>query len=424
VSPTPLVSIGIPTYDRPEMLGAALVSAVEQTYEHLEILVADDGTNPETEAVVREIAGNDPRVTYERNERNLGGMGNGVKVLQWASGEYQKMLLDDDLLEPHFVQTLIEPMIEDETITLGFSKRTIVDEHGVILADPPGMSAISERTGRIPAQAIIQLCASTTTNWIGEQSTVLFRSSVVNKRFPVIFCGAAPSGVLGDLAMHLGALARGDAWYTPEPLSKFRQHGGQRSNDEEIHTIALSDWVMIQERIHLIGTPLSTSERMASFARIIGALSNNLAYQPNAPAAERGQDDLERAVRHLRELREHDNLVDVPRVSIVLLAHGAADQLLPQLEAIIQNTPPDAFEVVIGTIDPTEQTQQLLSSLEGDLQVVDVTGAPDPVAAASERARHEIVTVLTEGERPRRGWIADLLDARLVADLLDVPAAQ
>ncbi|MEL6166686.1 MAG: glycosyltransferase, partial [Cyanobacteria bacterium J06628_3] len=38
----PLVSIIIPTYNRPEYLNLALASAVQQTYQNIEIIVSDN----------------------------------------------------------------------------------------------------------------------------------------------------------------------------------------------------------------------------------------------------------------------------------------------------------------------------------------------------------------------------------------------
>ena len=40
-----LVSIIIPTYNRSEILGKALESALNQTYKNIEVLVINDGSN-------------------------------------------------------------------------------------------------------------------------------------------------------------------------------------------------------------------------------------------------------------------------------------------------------------------------------------------------------------------------------------------
>ncbi|MBO6235786.1 MAG: glycosyltransferase family 2 protein, partial [Schwartzia sp.] len=62
----PLVSIMIPTYNRPEMFALTLESALAQTYPNVEILVTDNSTNEET-ANLMEYYKDEPRVTYLRN---------------------------------------------------------------------------------------------------------------------------------------------------------------------------------------------------------------------------------------------------------------------------------------------------------------------------------------------------------------------
>ncbi len=50
----PLVSILIPTYNRPHYFKIALESALAQTYSNIEIIIGDDSTNDETATLIRE----------------------------------------------------------------------------------------------------------------------------------------------------------------------------------------------------------------------------------------------------------------------------------------------------------------------------------------------------------------------------------
>jgi glycosyltransferase involved in cell wall biosynthesis len=64
------LSVIIPTYNRAQMVGRAIRSVLDQTYQDFEIVVVDDGSKDNTEEVVRSF--NDKRVRYIKHERNEG----------------------------------------------------------------------------------------------------------------------------------------------------------------------------------------------------------------------------------------------------------------------------------------------------------------------------------------------------------------
>ena len=51
----PLVSILIPTYNRPHYFQLALNSALAQTYPNIEIIIGDDSTDNKTQELVRKL---------------------------------------------------------------------------------------------------------------------------------------------------------------------------------------------------------------------------------------------------------------------------------------------------------------------------------------------------------------------------------
>src|SRR5689334_2931960 len=100
---TPLVSILIPTLDRPRYLREAIEAALAQTYRNLEVLVFDNGTLEETRAVVEDAAAHDPRLIFRRHPRNLGMSANFNALADAARGEFVVTIGDDDRLLPEFV---------------------------------------------------------------------------------------------------------------------------------------------------------------------------------------------------------------------------------------------------------------------------------------------------------------------------------
>ena len=99
----PLVSIGIPTYNRAASVEGAIRSALAQDHPALEVVVSDDASTDGTAAAVRALAAADPRVRFIVQPDNLGHARNFQAVLDAAAGEWFMWLSDDDRLDPAYV---------------------------------------------------------------------------------------------------------------------------------------------------------------------------------------------------------------------------------------------------------------------------------------------------------------------------------
>lgn len=107
----PLVSVGIPTYNRPKGLHRTLECITGQTYKNLEIIVSDNcSPRPEIEAIVREFMAKDSRIQYFRQEKNKGGLFNSKFVLEKATGEYFMWAADDDKWESIFIENCLNEL--------------------------------------------------------------------------------------------------------------------------------------------------------------------------------------------------------------------------------------------------------------------------------------------------------------------------
>jgi len=104
----PLVSVGIPTYNRPQGLQQTLECITTQSYPNLEIIVSDNCSGgEETHAVVQSFMENDIRIKFYRQDSNLGAIKNFQFVLEESSGEYFMWAADDDDWEPSFIETCL-----------------------------------------------------------------------------------------------------------------------------------------------------------------------------------------------------------------------------------------------------------------------------------------------------------------------------
>jgi glycosyltransferase involved in cell wall biosynthesis len=99
----PLVSIVIPSYNREDLVAAAVDSALAQTHVPCEVIVVDDGSKDRTPEILAPYAG---RITSIRQEnRGLAGARNtGIRA---STGELVGFLDSDDLWEPRLVEAAL-----------------------------------------------------------------------------------------------------------------------------------------------------------------------------------------------------------------------------------------------------------------------------------------------------------------------------
>lgn len=96
-----LVSVIIITYNQKNFIRDAVLSAVEQDYPDLEVVVADDGSKDGTQDIIRELTNLYPdKVVAALGEHNKGIAANANRGLKLARGEYIAWLGGDDLMLP------------------------------------------------------------------------------------------------------------------------------------------------------------------------------------------------------------------------------------------------------------------------------------------------------------------------------------
>lgn len=104
----PLVTIGIPTYMRPELLKRALACVAGQDYANLEVLVADNCTPGHVvQDVVDSFKSKIERLSFIRRQENIGPFKNFIKLIGDANGEYFMWLADDDEISSNYVSSLV-----------------------------------------------------------------------------------------------------------------------------------------------------------------------------------------------------------------------------------------------------------------------------------------------------------------------------
>lgn len=130
---TSKVSFVLPAYKR-RFLKAAISSILNQTYRDLELIVVDDASHENLKEIVDGFE--DSRLTYHRNERNLGRVN---LVSAWnhamcfAEGEWCVLAGDDDVYHPEFVEAMLELTKKYPDTDLFHSRVKVIDSEGEVL---------------------------------------------------------------------------------------------------------------------------------------------------------------------------------------------------------------------------------------------------------------------------------------------------
>lgn len=114
----PLVSIGIPTYNRAALIGRAVESALQQNHPNVEVLISDNASTDGTAEICEAWAAREPRVRLMRQPQNLGATANFNAVLGMAHGSYFMWLGDDDWLDPDYVSRTLAHFQADPRLAL------------------------------------------------------------------------------------------------------------------------------------------------------------------------------------------------------------------------------------------------------------------------------------------------------------------
>jgi glycosyltransferase involved in cell wall biosynthesis len=118
----PLVTIGIPTYNRDHLLNRSIDSALRQSYRNIEVRVSDNASTDRTESICEAYCAQDSRFKYARLSSNVGATANFAEVLKNATGEYFLWLGDDDWLDESYVRRCVDELINDSALAIAYGR--------------------------------------------------------------------------------------------------------------------------------------------------------------------------------------------------------------------------------------------------------------------------------------------------------------
>lgn len=119
ISRTPLFTIGVPTYNRIELLKQTIKSIVNQTFTDFEIIIGNDFIDEPL--TFDQLGFYDDRIQIINNKTNLGEGDNMNNLLHQATGKYFTWQFDDDIYDPSFLKTVSSVLEENENLQCIYS---------------------------------------------------------------------------------------------------------------------------------------------------------------------------------------------------------------------------------------------------------------------------------------------------------------
>ncbi len=215
----PLVSIITPTYNRPEYLKAALTSAVQQTYQNIEIIVSDNCSPENPQPIIESFK--DSRIRFFRNESNLGMFANTMNAFKKAEGKYVACLLDDDIWEKDFLAKLVPALEANSNLALAFC------DHHVIKADGRIDAAATKECSRFYQRENLKEGIYQPFHKLALVDRAVSSATAAVIRREIVDWDSISPEVGGSWDVYLNYLCCRSglgAYYFPEKLTRYREH--------------------------------------------------------------------------------------------------------------------------------------------------------------------------------------------------------
>ena len=108
-----LISVVVPIYNVKDYLKRCVDSIRKQSYNNIEIILVDDGSNDGSEKIVDRFAEQDYRiqVVHQKNQGLSGARNSGLKV---ASGKYIAFIDSDDFISELFIERLYYACVKND----------------------------------------------------------------------------------------------------------------------------------------------------------------------------------------------------------------------------------------------------------------------------------------------------------------------
>lgn len=155
----PLVSVMIPYYNCEQYIAETIASVEQQSYPNIEIIIIDDGSDPDSAAFLAELLQNKPAIRFA-SQSNQGVAAARNHAARLAKGEYFLFLDADDQILPDYIQKSVAVLESNPDCKLVYPQAEFFDAREGPWQLPPYEGIRSLLTGnRFPSSVSMHRAA-------------------------------------------------------------------------------------------------------------------------------------------------------------------------------------------------------------------------------------------------------------------------
>lgn len=230
----PFVSIVMSTYERGSLIGESIQSVIDQTYEHWELIIMDDGSTDDTEQVVRNFADDRIKYSFLPHSGFLGKVKNAA--IAKSRGELIAFQDSDDLWRADKLEVQVKLLNQYPEASFVLSNG---DQFGEFATPTPDYQNLFAGSMFLPMIRDSKFCFYST--------SLVFRKSVLAETGPLD--ESVP--FMRDVEFFFRMSCKVTGIFTNERLVNIRRHTGNFSNS--FHVNAYFESIRIYESLHRNG---------------------------------------------------------------------------------------------------------------------------------------------------------------------------
>lgn len=232
------ISVGMPVYNGEAYLESSIKSVLNQSFADFEFIISDNASTDRTREICLDFAGQDSRIVYYRNKKNVGAALNYNLCFKRSSGIYFRWFNADDLSSEKLHQRCLDVLENNPDASMCYGKTDIIDAQGNLIEHYDDQLYLQQQS---PYERLVEFFrAAGLTNAIYGllRRTALEKTMLMGDgSFP-----AADTNMMAELAL------QGKIIEIPETLFYRRMHEAASSWDRKSKAVQQEFWKGTHDR--------------------------------------------------------------------------------------------------------------------------------------------------------------------------------